>query len=55
MGVAWKAFWIAETMPPRGYFSELEGTYPASFRTFCHHKLNDIISGQNQMNKAKNI
>ena len=31
----WKAFSMAEIMPPRGYFSVLDGTYPASFRTFC--------------------
>jgi len=24
---------MAEIMPPRGYLSVLEGTYPASFRT----------------------
>lgn len=57
---------MAETMPPRGYFSVLEGRYPASFSTLWHsffatksdigqmHKPNGRIDG-NCNKSVKNV
>jgi hypothetical protein len=41
-------------MPPRGYFSLFEGTYPASFSTFWQQELKRIVIGQfNEQNNFK--
>jgi len=33
---------MAEIMPPRGYFSVFDGTYPASFRTLWKKMLKKL-------------